>query len=113
KIAEEAQQAALSKVKPGNIAEDVFRAYADVIQDAGYPIPFRAGRSLGFAVNGSPQLAQGDHTVLEEGMIFAVDGGADAENYRTQVGDSILVTEDGFEYITPFTKDHDKLVVGK
>lgn len=76
-----------------------------------YPIPFRAGRSLGFSVNGSPQLAKGDKTILQEGMIFAVDGGADAENYRTQVGDSILVTNDGYEFITPFTKAHNELIV--
>lgn len=113
KIAEKAQKAALSEVRPGAIAENVFYAYAEVIQGAGYPIPFRAGRSLGFAVNESPQLAKGDKTVLQEGMIFAVDGGADAENYRTQVGDSILVTAGGFEYLTPFTKVHEELVVGK
>ncbi len=110
-IAEKSQKAALSEIKPGAIAEDVFTAYAEVIQSAGYPIPFRAGRSLGFSVNSSPQLAKGDKTILEEGMIFAVDGGADASKYRTQVGDSILVTKDGFEFITPFTKDHEKLIV--
>lgn len=112
-IAENAQKAALSVVKPGAIAEDVFFAYADVIEGAGYPIPFRAGRSLGFSVNAYPQLAKGDKTVLQPGMIFAVDGGADAENYRTQVGDSILVTENGFEFLTPFTKDHEELIVGR
>lgn len=110
-IAEKSQKAALSEIKPGAIAEDVFTAYAEVIQSAGYPIPFRAGRSLGFSVNGSPQLAKGDKTILEEGMIFAVDGGADAEKYRTQVGDSILVTKKGFEFITPFTKNHKELIV--
>ncbi|WP_233193600.1 Xaa-Pro peptidase family protein [Sporosarcina sp. P3] len=112
KIAESAQKAALAEIKPGAVAEDAFFAYAEVIQTAGYPIPFRAGRSLGFSVNGFPQLANGDKTILEEGMIFAVDGGADAEDYRTQVGDSILVTKDGYEFITPFTKNHKDLIVG-
>lgn len=112
-VAEAAQKAALSEVRPGAIAEDVFLAYAEVIQNAGYPIPFRAGRSVGFSENEQPQLAKGDKTVLQPGMIFAVDGGADAPNYRTQVGDSILVTEDGFEFLTPFTKKHEELVVGK
>lgn len=111
-IAERAQKAALAEIKPGAVAEDAFFAYADVIQTAGYPIPFRAGRSLGFSVNGFPQLANGDKTILEEGMIFAVDGGADAENYRTQVGDSILVTKEGYEFITPFTKNYKDLIVG-
>lgn len=112
-IAEEAQKAALSEIKPGAYAKDVFRAYADVIEDNGYPVPFRAGRSLGFSYTAYPELAQDSEAVLEEGMVFAVDGGTDAENYRTQVGDSVLVTEDGFEYLTPFTKDHNDLIVGK
>ena len=111
--AEKAQAAALNEVKPGAVAEDVYHAYAEVIQSAGYPIPFRAGRSIGFSVNEAPQLAYGDKTKLEAGMTFAVDGGADGKNYRAQVGDSILVTENGFEYLTPFTKEHSKLVVGR
>lgn len=112
-VAERAQAAALNEVKPGAIAEDVYSAYAEVIQGAGYPIPFRAGRSIGFSVNESPQLAFGDRTVLEEGMTFAVDGGADGRDYRAQVGDSILVTKEGYEFLTPFTKEHSKLIVGR
>jgi len=111
--AEKAQAAALDEVKPGAVAEDVYHAYAEVIQSAGYPIPFRAGRSIGFSVNEAPQLAYGDKTILETGMTFAVDGGADGKNYRAQVGDSILVTENGFEFLTPFTKEHSSLVVGR
>src|SRR5699024_3497188 len=111
--AEKAQAAALNEVKPGAVAEDVYHAYAEVIQSAGYPIPFRAGRSIGFSVNEAPQLAYGDKTKLERGMTFAVDGGADGKNYRAQVGDSILITENGFEFLTPFTKEHSKLVVGR
>ncbi|CAM4323684.1 M24 family metallopeptidase [Lacicoccus alkaliphilus] len=112
-VAEEAQKAALSRVKPGAYAKDVYNAYAEVIEDNGYPIPFRAGRSLGFSYNAWPALEKGSGAVLEEGMTFAVDGATDSDNYRTQVGDSILVTKDGFEYLTPFTKDHNALIVGK
>lgn len=112
-VAEEAQKAALSQIKPGAMAEDVFKAYAEVIEENGYPIPFRAGRSIGFSYNAYPALEKGSKAVLEEGMTFAVDGGADSDDYRTQVGDSILVTKDGFEYLTPFTKDHNELIVGK
>lgn len=111
--AEAAQQAALSQIRPGAVAEQVFNAYAEIIESKGYPIPFRAGRSLGFSYNENPQLARGSQTILEAGMIFAVDGAADTKSYRTQVGDSILVTEEGFEFLTPYTKDHEKLIVGQ
>lgn len=111
--AEKAQKAALAQVYPGNTAENVFLAYSEVITGAGFPIPFRAGRSLGLAVNENPQLAKGDKTILQEGMVFAVDGGANGTNYRTQVGDSLIVTATGYEIITPFTNDHEKLIVGR
>lgn len=110
--AERAQKAALAVVKPGATCEQVFEAYAAVITGDGFPIPFRAGRSQGIAANETPQLARGDKTVIQPGMCFAVDGGANGE-YRVQVGDSIIVTEDGFEYLTKFTNDHEKLIVGK
>jgi Xaa-Pro aminopeptidase len=112
-IAEKAQKAALAKVKPGAYAEDVFYAYQEVITGAGYPIPFRAGRSQGVAVNETPQLAKGDKTILQPGMVLAVDGGANGDKYRVQVGDSILVTEDGYEMLTDFTNIHRELIVGK
>ncbi|WP_462422052.1 M24 family metallopeptidase [Salinicoccus sp. Marseille-QA3877] len=112
-VAEEAQKSAIAQIKPGAYAKDVFEAYAGVIEDNGYPIPFRAGRSLGFSYTASPELAKNSEAVIEEGMVFAVDGGTDSDNYRTQVGDSILVTKDGVEYLTEFTKDHNKLIVGK
>lgn len=110
-VAEEAQAASLAKMKPGVTAEEVFEAYAKVIDEAGFEVPFRAGRSVGFSVQEFPQLEQGNQTKLQEGMVFAMDGGAANDNYRTQVGDSILVTEEGYEILTPFTKNHKELVV--
>lgn len=112
-VSEKAQKAALAQVRPGNLCENVFFAYSDVITGAGYPIPFRAGRSQGLDANETPSLQKGDKTILQPGMCLAVDGGSNGPNYRTQVGDSILVTETGFEFLTPFTNVHSELVVGK
>ena len=109
-IAENAQNAAFAQVKPGNLAENVFKAYAEVIVEAGLPIPFRAGRGLGYAVNEDPQLAEGDKSVLQPGMVFAVDGGALGKNFRCQVGDSVIITDTGYEIITPYTSDHNELI---
>ena len=39
-------------------------------------------------------------------MTFAVDGGITVDGqYGTRVGDSVVVTKDGFEYFTPFPKE--------
>ena len=39
-------------------------------------------------------------------MTFAVDGGITIPGkFGARVGDSIVVTEEGFEYLTPYPKD--------
>jgi Xaa-Pro aminopeptidase len=79
----------------------VHSAYAQVIQSAGYEYPFRCGRATGFSFLERPQLVFGDRTVLRPGMVFAVDGSVTVPGkFRAQVGDSFIITEDGYEQIT-------------
>ena len=106
KVALESQQAALEAMKPGVTAETVHAAYAKVIQGAGYEYPFRCGRATGFSFLEKPQLVTGDATVLQPGMVLAVDGSVSVETFRAQVGDSFIITEDGYEPVT----DHPKAV---
>ena len=107
------QRAALECVRPGVLAEEVHAAYAEVIQAAGYEFPFRCGRATGFSFLERPQLVAGDRTALEPGMVFAVDGSVSVAGYfRAQVGDTIVVTEEGYEPITEFPKTIDDVVVG-
>ena len=97
----DSQAAALSVLGPGVAAEEVHRAYAEVIQAAGYEYPFRCGRATGFSFLESPQLVFGDKTVLQPGMVFAVDGSVTVPGkFRAQVGDSFIVTDTGYEQIT-------------
>lgn len=106
------QRAALDKIRAGTTAEEVHAAYADVIQSAGYDYPFRCGRSTGFSFLEAPQLVFGDKTVLQPGMVFAVDGSVSVSGqFRAQVGDSIVVTEDGYEALTTFPNALEEAVV--
>ena len=106
------QQAALSVLGPGVKAEDIHAAYADTIQSAGYPYPtFRCGRATGFSMLEEPQLVSGNKTVLQPGMVFAVDGSANEENFRAQVGDSFIITENGYEQITNFSKKIEDVII--
>lgn len=101
RVALESQAAALAQVRPGNTAEAVHAAYAEVIQDAGYDYPFRCGRATGFSFLEKPQLVAGDTTILQPGMVLAVDGSVSvAKSFRAQVGDSVIVTEAGYEPLT-------------
>jgi Xaa-Pro aminopeptidase len=111
-VAVESQAAALAMIRPGVLAEDVHAAYAGVIQSAGFAFPFRAGRATGFSFLETPQLAEGDRTLLEENMVFAVDGSVQKPGvFRAQIGDSIVVTADGYEFLTNFAKTLDHVVV--
>lgn len=100
-VALESQAAALAVLRPGVAAEDVHAAYAEVIQKAGYDYPFRCGRATGFSFLETPQLVFGDKTILQQGMVLAVDGSVSiAKTFRAQVGDSFILTDDGYEQIT-------------
>ena len=99
------QAAALSVLGPGVTAEAVHAEYAEVIQGAGYEYPFRCGRATGFSFLEKPQLVTGDKTVLQPGMVFAVDGSVATDSFRAQVGDSFIITEEGYEAVTEHPKD--------
>jgi len=110
-IAVDSQAAALAALRPGVLAEEVHAAYAEVIQSAGYDYPFRCGRGTGFSFLEKPQLVVGDKTELKANMVLAVDGSVTTENFRAQVGDSFILTEDGYEPITSHPKSIDEAVL--
>lgn len=110
-VALDSQSEALKALRPGVLAEDVHAAYAEVIQSAGYDYPFRCGRGTGFSFLEQPQLVVGDKTVLQPGMVLAVDGSVSTDSFRAQVGDSFILTEDGYEAITAHPKTIDDVIV--
>ena len=110
-VAIASQKAALDVLKPGVTAESVHAAYATVIQDAGFDYPFRCGRATGFSFLEKPQLVTGDKTILKPGMVFAVDGSVSGETFRAQVGDSVIMTETGWEPLTVHPKSIDDVII--
>jgi len=112
-IALDSQAAALELLRPGVVAEDVHAAYADVIQSAGHDFPFRCGRGTGFSFVERPQLVAGDKTVLQPGMVLAVDGSVSTDTFRAQVGDSFILTDDGYEAITAHPKSIDEVIINQ
>ena len=110
-IAVESQKAALAALRPGVTAESVHAAYAEVIQMAGFDYPFRCGRATGYSFLERPQLVTGDTTLLQPGMVFAVDGSVQSATFRAQVGDSFIITEDGYEAVTWHPKSLDAVIL--
>ena len=111
-VALDSQAAALAVLRPGVTAEAVHAAYAEVIQGAGYEYPFRCGRATGYSFLEKPQLVFGDKTQLRPGMVLAVDGSVSvAKTFRAQVGDSFIVTEDGYEPLTAHPKTLEEVIL--
>lgn len=110
-VAVASQKAALDVLRPGVTAESVHAAYAEVIQGAGYDYPFRCGRATGFSFLEAPQLVTGDKTILQPGMVLAVDGSVTVDTFRAQVGDSFIITDDGWEPLTDHPKAVDDVIL--
>jgi len=102
----DAQQAAIAAMRPGVTAESVADAANEVYRERGYETGYRTGRSIGMAYLESPELKQGDETILQAGMTFAVDGGISVDGrLGGRIGDSVAVTDTGIEYITEYPRE--------
>lgn len=101
-----AQTAAIIEMRPGAIAEEVHAAADEVYRTAGFSPSYRTGRAIGYSSLERPELKAGDRTVLEPGMVFAVDGGITVPDvFGARVGDTVIVTETGTEIATEFPRE--------
>ncbi|MGN7478090.1 M24 family metallopeptidase [Solibacillus silvestris] len=103
-----ANEAAIEAVKPGVRAMDLDKIARDVITDAGYGQYFthRLGHGLGISVHEFPSINGANEFALNEGTVFTIEPGV----YKTDVAgvrieDDVVVTNDGVEVLTKFTKE--------
>lgn len=102
----EAQMAALGSVRAGAIAEDIALAAEEVYQTAGFGPAYRTGRGIGCSFLEEPQLKKGNKTRLRSGMTIVVDGGVTIPGRGGgRVGDSLLVTDTGYEFLTNYPRE--------
>lgn len=101
-----AQRAALDLVRAGTVAEDVALAAEHVYQSAGFGPAYRTGRGIGCSFLEEPQLKKGNKTLLQSGMTIVVDGGVTIPGRGGgRVGDSVVVTDSGFEFLTDYPRE--------
>jgi Xaa-Pro aminopeptidase len=94
---------AVAAVKPGATCSSVDTVAEQSTRDRGYwdYVLHRTGHSLGLEVHEMPSIAPGDETVLEPGMIVTIEPGIyDFSIGAFRMEDLILVTEDGYEYLS-------------
>jgi Xaa-Pro dipeptidase len=104
KAARAAQEAGIDMIRPGVRTGDVHQAVVDTIAAAGITaaLRHRTGRGVGLSDPEWPEIKAGDTTVLEAGMTIAIEPGIYVDGVAgARFGDTFLVTDQGFEALTP------------
>lgn len=104
----EAQMAGIQAVRPGVTAAKIDQAARDVLKDHKLEKTFvhSTGHGLGLEIHEAPRLAQKEKTKLKAGMVITVEPGAYVEGFGgVRIEDTVLVTENGCEVLTPTTKE--------
>jgi Xaa-Pro dipeptidase len=102
--ARKAQEAALAAVRAGVTTGEVHAAAVAVIEGHGYggAMQHRTGRGIGLSDPEFPEIKANDPTILEAGMLLGIEPGVYVDGVGgARYGDTILVTETGYEPLTP------------
>ncbi len=103
-----------AELKAGAIAEEVDRRALQEIRRAGFEkfLRHRTGHGIGLQGHESPWIAEGDKTVLREGMTFSCEPGVyDPEFGGFRHSDTVVVRKDRGEIINRYPTRLDDMVV--
>ena len=109
-----AQEAAAEALKPGNTCADVDKAANKVFKNAGYweLVKHHTGHGIGLLGHEPPYLDQGNPHPLEPGMVVSLEPGIYELGYAGfRHSDTLVVTEDGCEWITYYPRDIESMTI--
>lgn len=104
----EAQLAAIDAVREGTTGGKVDRAARQALKSRGLDKQFvhSTGHGLGLEIHEPPRLGKKDKTRLEAGMVVTVEPGVYIEGSGgVRIEDTVLVTKNGCEVLTPTSKE--------
>lgn len=90
-----ALDAGLAMLRPGTMSGDIDAAVRAVMADDGWEYPHHTGHGVGFAWHEEPRIVPGGATVLEEGMVVALEPGAYGPDWGLRVEQVAVVTTGG------------------
>jgi Xaa-Pro aminopeptidase len=103
----EAQLAGIAAVKAGVEAQTVDRAARRVLRRHGLERAFvhSTGHGLGLEIHEPPRLGKRDHILLAPGMAITIEPGVYLEGFGgIRIEDTVIVTRNGCEVLTPTPK---------
>jgi Xaa-Pro aminopeptidase len=97
-----AYDAALAVLKPGLPAEGPDLVARGILEKEGMVDSFvhRTGRGVGLEAVEGPEIAAGDTTILQPGMVVTVEPSVYYQGFAVHVEDTYLITHDGYECLT-------------
>ncbi|MCM8781854.1 MAG: Xaa-Pro peptidase family protein [Candidatus Omnitrophica bacterium] len=102
-ICKEAQQLAITTVKPSVRAKDVDKAARDYITARGYGKQFghSLGHGVGISIHELPKISLKSEQILKPDMVFTIEPGIYIENMGgVRIEDMVRVTQTGCEVLT-------------
>ena len=112
-VMKKSQDAALEAFQPHVPCSEVDKAARQVIKDAGlqHLTQHHTGHAIGMEGHEAPFLDIGVEEIMKPGMVFTCEPGI----YEYKFGgfrhsDTVIITEDGSELITPYPRDLEDLI---
>ena len=109
-----AHDAGAENLKEGAIAEEVDKKSLDQIRHAGFGkfLKHRTGHGIGLESHESPWIAEGDNTVLREGMTFSCEPGVyDPDWGGFRHSDTVVVRKDRGEILNKYPTRLDDMII--
>jgi len=103
-----AQLAAIAAVREGVTAGQVDQKARQVLESEGLGKAFvhSTGHGLGLEIHEPPRVGRRDKTRLQAGMVITIEPGAYIQGFGgIRIEDTVLVTKNGCEILTPTSKE--------